>query len=328
MRTCPSGGSNQEAEFLVQGRPPGSAYGLLNSRKLGRRALLQSATLWLLSGAVGTQTLRVIETAEGAATPQLRIGLLTDLHYADRPAVGTRFYRETFAKLRECVNQFNTLPPDFVVELGDFIDAADTADEELGFLKTVDGEFTRLNSPRHYVLGNHCVWTLTKAQFQSHCGARRPFYSFDHGAFHFVVLDACYRADGVSYGARNFVWTDTEIPPEERDWLKDDLQAAQGQAIVFVHQRLDVQNEFGVKSASTVREILERSGKVVAVIQGHFHQNDYREIHGIHYCTLAAMIEGSGPENNAYALLSLFRDGTVKLDGFRLQKSYRLPHVR
>ena len=93
---------------------------------------------------------------------------------------------------------------------------------------------------------------------------------------------------------------------------------------MFIHQRLDVQNDYGVKSSPAVRKILESAGKVSAVIQGHYHQNDYREINGIHYCTLAAMIEGSGAEHNAYALMSVFKDGSLKLEGFRQQKSYQL----
>ena len=39
---------------------------------------------------------------------------------------------------------------------------------------------------------------------------------FDRGGFHFVVLDACFRSDGVPYGRKNFKWTDTKIPPAER----------------------------------------------------------------------------------------------------------------
>ena len=64
--------------------------------------------------------------------------------------------------------------------------------------------------------------------------------------------------------------------------------------IVFAHQRLDVSNNHGVKTNSQVRSVLESSGKVLAVFQGHSHQNDVNEIGGIHYCTLVAMVEGSG----------------------------------
>ena len=91
---------------------------------------------------------------------------------------------------------------------------------------------------------------------------------------------------------------------------------------MFAHQRLDVSNDYGVKNAADVRKVLEASGKVLAVFQGHSHKNDYKEIGGIHYCTLVAMIEGSGAENNGYSLLDVRADGTITVTGFRKQKGY------
>jgi alkaline phosphatase len=71
-----------------------------------------------------------------------------------------------------------------------------------------------------------------------------------------------------------------------------------------------------------VRQIFEESGRVRAVFQGHSHQNDLKDINGTHYCTLVAMIEGAGAENNGYSVLELAADGTIRLTGFRRQKAY------
>ncbi len=109
--------------------------------------------------------------------------------------------------------------------------------------------------------------------------------------------------------------------PVELEWLKDDLNANDKSVIVFAHQRLDVANNHGVKNNAEVRAILESSGKVLAVFQGHSHQNDLKEIGGIHYCTLHAMVEGSGAENNGYSYMDIEPDGTIRLTGFRHQKS-------
>ena len=43
----------------------------------------------------------------------LHIGLVTDLHYADKPPAGTRHYRETLAKLAEAAEQFEKDKPRF-----------------------------------------------------------------------------------------------------------------------------------------------------------------------------------------------------------------------
>jgi alkaline phosphatase len=62
---------------------------------------------------------------------------------------------------------------------------------------------------------------------------------------------------------------------------------------------------------------------VSAVFQGHSHKNDLKEIGGIHYCTLVAMVEGSGAENNGYSLMEIEPNGTIHLTGFRKQKLYK-----
>ena len=285
--------------------------------RLGRRAFLQQGTL-LLAAATASGPSWVWADSE----EMLGIGLLTDLHYADKPPAGTRHYRETPDKLAEAAKQFAQSKPALVIELGDLIDAAESVELELSYLATIDRQFAALVQDRHYVLGNHCVDTLTKAEFLARVERKRSYYSFDRGSFHFVILDACFRSDGKPYGRRNFEWTDANIAPAELEWLAADLEKNKLPTIVFVHQRLDVNNHHGVKNAAAAREILERSGKVWAVFQGHSHQNDWREINGIHYCTLAAMIEGTGAENNGYALLQLSAGGTLRLEGFRRQQSY------
>lgn len=288
-----------------------------------RRAFIQQGTL-LLAGASALE--RPALSAENApSSPVLRIGLVTDLHYADRPPAGTRHYRETPAKLAEAAAAFGATPPDFVVELGDFIDAADSVAEELGYLQHIRDAFTSLCGSRHHVLGNHCVFTLTKSEFLETVGQPQSYYSFDVGDFHFVVLDSCYRSDGEPYGRKNFQWTDPNIPPDELEWLASDLSATCKKTIVFAHQRLDVSNHYGVKNAAAVRATLEQCGNVLAVFQGHSHHNDYRQIGGIHYVTLVAMVEGTGAENNAFSMLELHADGELRVQGFRQQHDYVWP---
>ncbi|TWT61326.1 metallophosphoesterase family protein [Rubinisphaera italica] len=284
----------------------------------GRRAFLKNGALVLTAASLNpSQLLHAEENAK-----RLRFGLVTDLHYADKPPGGSRHYRETLHKLEEASNQFQQDQPDFIVELGDLIDAASSVDVELNYLKTVNREFSAICKNRHYVLGNHCVDTLKKEEFLGEVGQEKSYYSFDRDGFHFVVLDSCFRSDGVPYARKNFQWTDANIPAAELEWLKADLNATDKQVIVFAHQRLDVNNNHGVKNNAAVRKILESSSKVLAVFQGHSHQNDLNEIGGIHYCTMVAMVEGSGTESNGYSIIDIEPNGTIHLNGFRNQKDY------
>ncbi|MBI1314093.1 alkaline phosphatase [bacterium] len=286
--------------------------------RLGRRAFMKHGTLVLSAASLSTSKLLAADGAAG-----LRVGLVTDLHYADKAPAGTRHYRETLAKLEEAATQFEQDKPAFLVELGDLIDAADSVDVEQRYLKTVNREFSAICRDRHYVLGNHCVDTLKKDEFLGSVEQQKSYYSFDRGGFHFIVLDSCFRSDGEPYGRKNFHWTDTSIPAAELEWLEADLKASNKLVIVLAHQRLDVSNNHGVKNNTDVRKTLESSGKVLAVLQGHSHRNDLKEIGGIHYCTLVAMVEGSGVGNNGYSLMDIMPDGTIELTGFRRQKSYR-----
>jgi alkaline phosphatase len=286
--------------------------------QIGRRAFLKNGLL-MLTAAQASPARILAEDRD----PAMKIGLVTDLHFADKPPVGTRHYRETLDKLAEAGQQFRQDRPAFIVELGDFVDAADTVSAELEYLKRVNRDFAALCEQRHYVLGNHCVYSLTKKEFLDAVQQPRAHYSFDQGGFHFIVLDSCYRSDGTPYGRKNFQWTDPNIPPAELEWLKADLQQSSKPTLVFAHQRLDVANNYSVKNAADVRQVLEESKKVLAVFQGHSHKNDYQDIAGIHYCTLVAMVEGSGPQNSGYAVLDLSPDGTIQVHGFRKQASYR-----
>ena len=82
---------------------------------------------------------------------------------------------------------------------------------------------------------------------------------------------------------------------------------------------------YGVKNAPGVRKLLENSGNVRAVFQGHSHKNDHHEIAGIPYVTLVAMVEGSGVESSGYATVEIDESGSIRVHGFRKQASYEWP---
>ncbi len=289
---------------------------------LSRRSFVLGGTLFIggtanVSTAIGGTRL-LGEELQGA----LRIGMITDLHYADKPAAGSRHYRESLAKLDEAAAQFQQDQPDFLVELGDIVDRADSVETELRYLKTINNRFSAICKNRHYVLGNHCVDTLLKEEFLAAVEQPKSYYSFDRGGFHFVVLDSCFRSDGEPYGRNNSTWTDANIPQAEMEWLQSDLEATQRKTIVFAHQRLDITESHSVQNNAEVRKVLESAGNVLAVFQGHSHQNSVSEINGIHYCTLVAMVEGSGKQNNGYSMMTLAPDGAIAVKGFRKQSAY------
>ena len=292
-----------------------------NSATHSRRVFLRNGGMLLLSG-TAVLSLRGRLQATSPDDAAVRFAMVTDLHYADKITAGSRHYRETPAKLAQAAKQFQKDQPDFLVTLGDLIDAATDVQTELDYLAKITQEMDKIKLSKHFVLGNHCVDTLTKKEFLAGVNQAKSYYSFDQGGVHFVVLDACFRSDGTPYQRKNFEWTDPNIVQREVDWLKQDLANADKKTVVFVHQRLDVTGPYGIKNAAEVRKVLEDSGKVLAVFQGHSHENEHQVIGNIHYCTLVAMVEGSFEASNGFSVASVFANGTIRLDGFRKQNSH------
>jgi len=163
----------------------------------------------------------------------LRFGLLTDSHWADKAASGTRYYRDTPAKMRMALDTFqvHTLP--FIVHIGDVIDGYTANDSTLAWkdLDSVSNALTRFSGLKYIVLGNHDMASLSKSQMLNRLtgiAVKQNYYSFNSGSYHFVVLDGNYNADSTDFSHNNYTWSDAWIAPVEKRWLVNDLAAAAG----------------------------------------------------------------------------------------------------
>ena len=257
----------------------------------------------------------------------VRFGIFTDTHFADRDSSGSRFYRESLNKLSECVDLMNEQKADFLIELGDFKDQGNPPEgsETLRFLDIAEREFNRFMGPRYHVLGNHDHDSISKREFLDRIdntgfSKASAYYSFNVNSFHFVVLDANYSSEGIPYNNGKFDWTDAYVPEQQLLWLRKDLKGNRMPVVVFLHHRLDASFEnsiYGPRNAAEIRKILEDSGNVLIVFQGHEHAGALSRINRITYYTLKGMVEGSGPENNSYIIAEIGRDLSVRITGYR-----------
>ena len=262
----------------------------------------------------------------GDASPVVRFGLITDCHYAAhlKPSLNRR-YADALEKMDAFTDKMNALGVDFVLEGGDFKDLGRTREESLAYLKAIETRFAAFKGPRYHALGNHDHDNLSKEEFLAAItNADQPqakaYYAFHRGGVTFVVLDACYRPDGVPYCRGAFDWREALIPPEQVAFLRDTLAAVAGPCVVILHHPLDAEDGTGVRNAAEVREVLERSGKVKLVLQGHLHEGAFREVNGIGYYTAPASVLGPGA-GNAFALVEIYPSGGAKITGFHYAKS-------
>lgn len=266
--------------------------------------------------------------AVAAPRRHVRFGLMTDIHYADRERSGTRYYRDSMAKMEEAVEAFRHAKVDFLIELGDMKDT--TAKSEpvptLRFLDDAERALSRFSGPIYHVLGNHDMDCLTKEEFLAHtrnAGRARgkAHYSFSAHGVRCIVLDANFNADFSPYARGNFDWRKAYIPASQIEWLDTELtHHADEPTLVFLHQMLDsfsdISKDLCVGNAEAVVEVLERHKQVLAVFQGHHHAGHYSHRRGIHYLTVQGMIEQAVPAS-AYAIVEVEADGTIRVEGFR-----------
>ena len=268
--------------------------------------------------------------------PLMRFGLVTDCHYADIPyakrehPIGDAAYRETLAKLRECVAVMDSERPSFLIELGDFKDEGPDKASTIGYLDKVEAVFAEFSGPCYHVLGNHDLDLLDKKEFLAHIrnygqAEALAHYSFDVSGIRFVVLDACYNSKLEDYVPGNWEWTDANVPPDQLAWLEEEIASAPGQVVVFGHQCLDpnADTRHQVRNAADVRAILEKSGKVNAVFTGHQHSGLVSCVNGITYYSLRAMVLNSG--ENGYAVADVYSSGAIVVTGFRKAASADIP---
>src|SRR5438552_1691888 len=106
-----------------------------------RRAFLRNGSLLLLGGGAGWSSAATPAADEGK---RVRVGMVTDLHYADKPPARNRYYREALDKLASASQQFGKDQPEFVVCMGDLIDSAESVKAERGFLARINKDFSAL----------------------------------------------------------------------------------------------------------------------------------------------------------------------------------------
>lgn len=247
--------------------------------------------------------------------------LIADPHIGhEKPYEGKirKLSRHSTAYLHELAGEIdNGFAPHFQVQLGDLIeDSDDTIVDRDNFTQGIS-LFDRMSRPTLSVIGNHDQVRLSQEQLRELNRTPSLYFSRDLGDLHCVVLFSS-----------SIDHTDIQIEQTQRDWLQQDLSATDRPTIVFLHHPLDEQSLIGnpwfekypdycfVQERHIIRDILERSGKVQAVFNGHVHQNAHSQINGIHYITIQSLVERvAEPEmaSRAYGLCTV-EENALKLD--------------
>lgn len=266
-------------------------------------------------GAVGAASLlpSLPQAARAAETPTApTTGPFSFVHLTDMHVTPKRKGDKGYAACVESILQLKPRPA-FALMGGDLaFDGLYTPkpafEEQIRLYREVS---SGLGMPYYNCMGNHdpLGWSSRRKvapsdpDFGKKCIMDRlewekPYYSFDYGGWHFVVLDSIFPIqtnDGPTYEPR--------IGPEQLEWLAYDLGAAAGKPTIAVthiaafcnygqqtgdKNRKALDGSLVLWDTAELRAILERHG-VKALLQGHTHRIEEYRFNNVWYLTSAAV---------------------------------------
>jgi predicted phosphodiesterase len=235
----------------------------MRSLRKWRFAILALAFgVWLL----GT---RAAAQRASAQNDSFRFVILGDRTGETQPSVYERVWQEAAAE-----------DPAFVVSVGDSIQGLndDTAETEWRQFEQILAPYRRF--PLYLVAGNHDIWSARSASLFQRYAAHPPppprpaHYSFDYSQAHFTILD-----NSLS----------DSLPPEELQFLQDDLEAHKDQPVKFIvsHRPSWLVDAMFQNPRSRLHQLAKQYG-VQYVIAGHLHQMLDVGLEGVTYISMAS----------------------------------------
>lgn len=272
--------------------------------------------------------------------PMLTFGVIADPQYADKDTNGSRFYRSSLSKLRVALKELNGENLDFVVTLGDIIDA------DIQSFEAILPIYETLKVPHHIVLGNH-DWDVAdedKNLVLNRMGISKTYYSNVASGWRMIFLDgtedSLYRYeegsdkwnrsttlfdDFVKKGRPQAQPWNGGISDVQFAWLKEELENAKSaneEVIICCHYPiLPSGNSHNLWNAEEVVALLDEYDNIVLYMNGHNHKGNYAIQQACHYVNFKGMVETE--HETAYAIVKCFSD-RVEIKGYGLEPNRQL----
>ncbi|UCD94850.1 MAG: metallophosphoesterase [Candidatus Zixiibacteriota bacterium] len=259
---------------------------------MGRTTRIYCFFSLLFLGCIGVSSWAT-DTTGGSTDAPIRFAIIGDRTGSNVPGI-----------YEQIISEVERLRPDFVMNVGDMIEGYtdDTVRLKEEWAE-YDSTIASLSMPIHLTPGNHDILSdVQESIYRRLVG--EPYYSFNHGDLHFVILDVGR-------------WESSEeLPGEQIDWLIKDLEknAEAAFTFVFFHKPFWY-NSVAEGKPDTLHSLFVRYG-VDAVFNGHHHEYFSGEYDGIRYTSLGS--SGGGADPSPSGLHYHFAWVTVDDDGIHI----------
>ena len=261
--------------------------------------------------------------------PLFKIGIVTDIHHADKdPKIG-RFYRQSAGKLAQAIEEFNREGVDMMISLGDLVD------NDIRNYSVIDSVFRTFNGPVWKVLGNHDFIAPYSAERQDSIfkimGIEERYRSIRKKGVRLLLLDGTdvavfshpegskEHADAVmtldslkKAGSPNNRKYNGGIGKKQMEWIRYELERAavnEDNVICFCHMpMMPLGGQYTLFNSPELTRTLSASPYAKAVITGHHHPGSYDINDGIHYLSIQGMVQG---EQNSFVIAEIYKDRIV-----------------
>ena len=251
---------------------------------------------------------------------------VTDLHFCARDIAGAERRNILSAeKLKNAVASCGDAC-DFILDLGDTADSLPGCGDQESFAREIYSILSSAGRPVHCLIGNHDT-SLPKEKLTDILGMPGRYYKFETEDFLFIALDGNMNSPDNPLPAKEIEWKETWLDTEQLAWLKKSLDETDKDVIILSHElfmlhSFEEDNPHVLRNRDAAVELFEKSGKVKAVICGHYHYGDLVKHNGIYYAALTAMVNY---ESVNYAVIRAGK-GRIEIEGHGLQESMILEY--
>lgn len=223
--------------------------------------------------------------------------------------------------------------PSFRLHLGDLIEHVSGGDRKDSAL--LDTENFRLaleifkqdGIPTHHCIGNHPLMSATEEMLLRVLNRESPYYSFDVGEHHIVMLHSrfVHRSTTTEHRSGSGIYIDEP----QIQWLRQDLSKTDKPTVICCHHPLCDQDLTGnvwfeqypqcalTENRVALQQIFAESNKVIAVLNGHTHWNYVAtDTFGTPHITLQSLSENFRDDGTPAATFGI---GTLKGRSFNLE---------
>ncbi len=210
----------------------------------------------------------------------LVIGIMADSHATSK----------TFWLINSFAKRMQLEKPDFIIEVGDFIENRikynpQPRKDGLKDWRAADSNLLGY-SPRYHAVGNHEMISFGKEDWENLTG-RNSYYYFYLNGYQIIVLDTNYTcSDGKDIEPGNAMAGAYAgcIPKKEKDWLKSKLKGYD-KNIIFSHHPL-----YNIVNSDEIGDLLnDYDDKVVLIVTGHKHVARKTKFKGISYIDMPSL---------------------------------------